>query len=173
MPDLLKTARFLLRKPVVADGNWIPDSVRMPEIYENVAAIPPEISHDEIETFVREKEEGRQADTDYVFVVEKDDQSVGLIGLHRTSRSDPFELGYWFRPEAWGEGIATEAAKALIDWWKDYKAPRFMISGHFSDNPASGKVLQKLGFLPCWRSDVFCKGRGEPVDHVYMSLMAE
>ena len=57
------------------------------------------------------------------------------------------ELGYWIARRHWGRGIATEASRALLDIARTLRLPRLQAS-HFLDNPASGRVLEKLGFEP-------------------------
>lgn len=75
---------------------------------------------------------------------------VGAIGIHDVpdGRSGEVELGYWIARERWGQGIATEAGAAMLRFARDtLRLPR-LIAGHFLDNPASGRVLRKLGFQP-------------------------
>ena len=55
----------------------------------------------------------------------------------------------------WGLGYASEAARALMDWGRDQLGARVFVAGHFADNPASGKVLRKLGFVPTGEEDLF------------------
>ena len=57
------------------------------------------------------------------------------------------ELGYWIMRANWGRGFATEACSALIDIARTLGLSR-LEAGHFIDNPASGRVLEKLGFEP-------------------------
>src|SRR5207253_4000228 len=58
------------------------------------------------------------------------------------------EFGYWIARPYWGRGIATEAGAALIANARDsLRLPR-LVAGHFTDNPASGRVLEELGFRP-------------------------
>ena len=58
----------------------------------------------------------------------------------------------------------TEAASALIDWLRQ-RGERAFVSGYFADNPASGRVLEKLDFMKAGRMPMFCLGRGETVEH--------
>jgi RimJ/RimL family protein N-acetyltransferase len=72
---------------------------------------------------------------------------VGGIGFGRTPEKE-VELGYWIARPFWGQGIATEAGRALLDTAREsLRLPR-LVAGHFTDNPASGRVLEKLGFRP-------------------------
>ncbi len=56
-------------------------------------------------------------------------------------------LGYWLANTAWGQGFASEAGTALLSFAFDTLDLKGLDSGHASDNPASGAVLRKLGFL--------------------------
>lgn len=83
-----------------------------------------------------------------------DAQAVGCIGVAPTSEAaspgDPFELGYWIARAHWGQGYATEAGAAVLEIAATL-GHRELIASHFLDNPASGKVLRKLGFEPTGR----------------------
>lgn len=69
---------------------------------------------------------------------------VGGIGLEQ--RDAGVELGYWIAPAYWGLGFATEAGRAVMDIAdRSLRLPR-LIAGHFADNRASARVLNKLGF---------------------------
>ena len=71
---------------------------------------------------------------------------VGACGLGRRP-SGAVELGYWIARRLWGRGLATEAGSALIGMSRALGLARLEAS-HFLDNPASGRVLEKLGFEP-------------------------
>jgi RimJ/RimL family protein N-acetyltransferase len=73
-------------------------------------------------------------------------QLVGACGLGRRP-SGAVEMGYWIARGHWGQGFATEASAALIDIARTLRLVLLEVS-HFIDNPASGRVLEKLGFEP-------------------------
>ncbi len=73
-------------------------------------------------------------------------QLVGSCGLGRRP-SGAIELGYWIARSHWGRGFATEAGTALIDIARALGLSA-LEGSHFLDNPASGRVLEKLGFAP-------------------------
>ncbi|MHA6720973.1 GNAT family N-acetyltransferase [Sphingomonas sp. RS6] len=84
---------------------------------------------------------------------------IGGVGID-TVRDEPHELGYWLTPDAWGRGYATEAARGALNAAKA-RGIRRVTAGHVVDNPASGRVLRKLGFRPTGRVEsVWSKGRG-------------
>ena len=67
---------------------------------------------------------------------------VGGCSLRRKP-SGAVELGYWTARAHWGRGFATEAAAALVDIARALRIAR-VDGAHFTDNPASGRVLEKL-----------------------------
>ncbi len=73
-------------------------------------------------------------------------QLIGACGLGRR-QSRAVELGYWIARSHWGRGFATEACAALVDIARALGLPS-LEGSHFLDNPASSRVLEKLGFAP-------------------------
>ena len=71
---------------------------------------------------------------------------IGCAGLGRDEAGD-VELGYWIAREHWGRGYASEAARAVLRLAATL-GHRRVVAGHFVDNPASGRVLVKVGFRP-------------------------
>jgi RimJ/RimL family protein N-acetyltransferase len=69
----------------------------------------------------------------------------GAIGLHLTLRHQRGELGYWLGVPYWGRGYTSEAALAVRDYaFATLKLNR-LVAYHFARNPASGRVMQKIG----------------------------
>lgn len=78
----------------------------------------------------------------------RDAALVGCIGIDRSDAfEDGAELGYWIARQHWGQGFATEAGRAVLQVAATLGYKRVMAM-HFLDNPASGRVLEKLGFEP-------------------------
>lgn len=87
---------------------------------------------------------------------------IGCIGIH--IEGDAHELGYWLTPDAWGRGYATEAGRQMIDIARHAMGITRLRAGHYVDNPASARVLAKLGFRPTGRTEPqFCRARGREV----------
>ncbi|HMG48811.1 MAG TPA: GNAT family N-acetyltransferase [Allosphingosinicella sp.] len=88
---------------------------------------------------------------------------VGGIGI-QPEAGGGHELGYWLTPDAWGRGYATEAGQAMVAIARHALGLKRLVSGHFTDNPASGRVLRKLGFTPTGRTEARrCAARGAEV----------
>lgn len=69
-------------------------------------------------------------------------------GIAITDHGEGAELGYWLTRDAWGRGYATEAGRAVIEMARHALPLARIDAWHFLDNPASGRVLRKLGFQP-------------------------
>jgi ribosomal-protein-alanine N-acetyltransferase len=80
-------------------------------------------------------------------VRKEDDRLVGAVGLTVDRDSENAELGYWVGHEYQGKGFATEAAGALVAFAFDTLGLHRVMARHFGSNPASGRVLRKLGML--------------------------
>lgn len=105
---------------------------------------------------------GRETRREYAFAVTAPiDGLVGACGVSRAGEDDgrTWELGYWFGIPYWGLGYASEAARGVMDWARDALGAEVFVAGHFLDNPASGRVLRKLGFVSTGVQDLFGLGR--------------
>ena len=94
---------------------------------------------------------------------------IGGAGFYRRP-SGTAELGFWLGKPWWGRGFATEAGQAVLAHGiRDRRLPAFS-SAHFVDNPASGRVLAKLGFTEVERIPIVCAARGYEVDAITYRL---
>ncbi|KQM68111.1 hypothetical protein ASE75_01840 [Sphingomonas sp. Leaf17] len=94
---------------------------------------------------------------------------IGGIGLWASG--DAHEIGYWITPHAWGRGYATEAARAVIETARDALPVHRIIARHRADNPASARVLHKLGFRATGRTESFASvAQPAPVDTALLEL---
>ncbi|MEM6307815.1 MAG: GNAT family N-acetyltransferase, partial [Pseudomonadota bacterium] len=73
-----------------------------------------------------------------VWVMCSENNVIGVIGFDD-------EFGYWVTPAAWGQGYATEAARAVLDWYFTKGAVKTQ-SRYLYGNAPSANVLSKLGF---------------------------
>jgi RimJ/RimL family protein N-acetyltransferase len=70
---------------------------------------------------------------------------AGCCGL-RPRGQGGLELGFHFRPEHWGKGFATEAARAAIAFAFEERQAAELFAGHHPRNAVSARALRKLGF---------------------------
>lgn len=70
---------------------------------------------------------------------------VGAIGLMICAEHDRAELGYWIGVPFWNNGYVTEAAALVLRYGFVERSLRRIHAHHFENNPASGRVMEKLG----------------------------
>ncbi len=70
---------------------------------------------------------------------------IGSIGLTINKRFEHAELGYWIAKEYWNNEHCTEAARAVLKYAFGALGLNRIAAHHFVRNPASGRVMQKLG----------------------------
>ncbi len=69
----------------------------------------------------------------------------GACGLTINSQDANAELGYWIGVPYWGQGYATEAAREVVRYGFEELGLHRIYAAHFGNNPASGRVLAKIG----------------------------
>ena len=75
-------------------------------------------------------------------------------------------IGYWVAKPYWNQGICTEALRLMLDHIRETTDIKSLISGHFVDNPASGRVMEKCGFVPTGETCIDAnqyQGEGRPI----------
>lgn len=128
-----------LRAPVAADAGWIATEIARPEVQRMLSTPPHPYQLQHARAWI-----AAQAVAPGAFVIEE--RGAGPAGVVSILPADDgMELGYWLRRSAWGRGLMTEAAAFVLDWHFGRGGAR-VVSGHYLDNPASARVLAKLGF---------------------------
>ena len=83
-----------------------------------------------------------------------------------------WEPGYCIGQKWWGKGLTTEALQAVVDFWFGQVGGAFLTCCHAVQNPASGRVMEKAGFV-YHHNDVYHKFDGTPVECRCYLLMKE
>jgi len=141
-----RTERLLLRPGWGEDAPALARAIADEAIVRNLATAPWPYGVAEAEAFLAAP---RDPILPSFLISERTEAApriVGACGLGRRP-SGAVELGYWIARPHWNRGFATEAAMALLDIARTLGLARLEAS-HFVDNPASGRVLEKLGFVP-------------------------
>jgi len=142
----LSTERLLLRGVVNADAERMAALVNDFGIASMTTSIPHPYTPADAESWLARC---RAADWDHEanFVIEhRNFGLVGAIGFRPGPMGRP-ELGCWLGRAFWNRGYATEAARAALAWARRDWRKKLVVASHFADNPASGQVLCKSGFL--------------------------
>jgi RimJ/RimL family protein N-acetyltransferase len=139
-----RTPRLLLRPGFPEDASALATAIADEAIVMNLATAPWPYSVSDAEAFLASP---RDPILPSFLIFERGagaPQLAGACGLGRRP-SGSVEMGYWIAKPFWGRGYATEACEALIDIARTLRLPS-LEGSHFTDNPASARVLEKLGF---------------------------
>lgn len=168
---VIETERLGLRPLELDDAPWLARESSRPEIARMTGRIPspnPPLFAEGFILMMRAAEQNR-GDRIRLIVRRGDGGRIGVIGLNPHG-GGVWELGYWLSREMWGQGYATEASRGMLEYARERGITRFQ-AGYFLENPASGRVLEKLGFADTGeRSDVFSIGRMAASAHAGMAL---
>jgi RimJ/RimL family protein N-acetyltransferase len=149
---VLRTVRLLLRAPRPEDARRVAALAGDRRVAENTARIPHPYEVADAEAWIAGV---NRSPDEAIFLIDTGGETIGACGLER--RGGLPEIGYWIGVPFWGNGYATEAARALIDYAFAEREVAVLHAGALISNPASRRVLEKCGFP--WTSVALCRIR--------------
>jgi RimJ/RimL family protein N-acetyltransferase len=90
----------------------------------------------------------RQELVNFAITLTNTGELIGSTGLLLNMADFQGELGYWIGVPYWNNGYATEAAQAAVRFAFDDLGLHRVFAFHMARNPASGRVMQKIGLRP-------------------------
>lgn len=156
-----RTERLLLRPGFVEDAPMLAATIGEAAIARNLSRLPLPYREEDARCWLSRPSLPGEYSLLVFMRTAGDPRLVGGIGLNPVALRDDsgghdwgtgpaLELGYWVARPYWGLGIATEAGRAILAAARAIKCPP-IVSAHFVDNSASGRVLNKLGLRPTGR----------------------
>ncbi len=164
----METDRILLRHWQESDADVLYEYAKEPELGER-AGWPPHKSREESLEVIRTVFDNP---TTWAIVLKETGKVVGAMGYGPScdcslpSREGEPTVGYWIGKPFWGKGICTEALRLMIRHIRETTDIKSLVSGHFTDNPASGRVMEKCGFIPTGETafdDSLYGGESKPI----------
>jgi RimJ/RimL family protein N-acetyltransferase len=155
----LRTSRLVLRPPESGDAARICLLAGDYDVARMTATIPHPYGEQQAAAWIESVQAGEEG---VVLAVLRAATLIGCAG-YRAFGQDHAELGYWIGKPYWGMGYATEAVGALIAHAFEAERFVFLAAGHFTDNPASARVIEKLGFVSVGGEVRDCEARGAKV----------
>ena len=143
MKVLIETERLVIRSFKDSDYKKVYEACNDPELAKMTLGIPIPYTKQNAKDWI-----AKVKDVYECAICFKDNLNcvIGCVSLVNLSeRAQRGELGYWINQKYWGQGIATEAAKAMIKYGFETLNLNSIIARHFQHNPASGRVMQKCG----------------------------
>jgi ribosomal-protein-alanine N-acetyltransferase len=141
------TERLILRPFVADDAFDVERLAGQREIADTTLNIPHPYPHGGAAEWIRLHAPAWIDGTSATFAIvgQKTGALVGAISLIIKREHQRAELGYWIATDCWNRGYATEATRAILDFGFDTLRLHRIESRHFLRNPASGRVMQKVG----------------------------
>jgi [ribosomal protein S5]-alanine N-acetyltransferase len=172
---ILQTSRLLLRPFTLADAPDVAHLAGAQEIASTTLNIPHPYELSMAEEWIGRRSAGLEQETHvgYALTLLESGELIGGIGMSPTLEHRRAELGYWIAVPYWGQGLCTEAAAEMLRFgFEDLDLHRIM-ARHIERNPASGRVMQKLGMTRegCMRHHILKWGQYEDV--VFYGLLKE
>lgn len=157
----IETERLRLRRLRMSDAPRIARFCDDPGVGRNLAMTPLPYLTAAAEGWIMTLAAREPLGQDFVYAVDAPGEGlVGVIGAHARGQGG-FEIGYWYGRPYWGKGFASETLAAFVS---QARALGRLEAGHFADNPASGRVLQKGGFAYTGQVEpLYSMARGERV----------
>jgi RimJ/RimL family protein N-acetyltransferase len=163
----LCTERLLLRPVGDGDIRRIAQLAGDWSVASMTARIPfPYTERDAVEWI------GGLGEGEVVAAIERDGELIGMVGYTLAPDRRSAEFGYWIGRPYWGVGYATEAARAMVEHC--FTTERFdrLTCCHFTDNPASERVIGKLGFTAVGTCSAWSEARRREAPTVSYELVA-
>jgi RimJ/RimL family protein N-acetyltransferase len=135
-----------LRAFADSDAGRIRQLAGDPRVAATTLNIPHPYPEHAAERFIADMNAGWWTGRNAVFaVLHPDDALIGCCGLTIDPEHRRAELGYWIGPDWWNRGHATAAARTLVAFAFAHLGMTRVFAYHFTENPASGRVLAKVG----------------------------
>jgi len=144
----LETERLILRRISVNDAEAMYNNWASDDIVTKYVTWP---KHESVEATrglleIWEKEYENDSCYRWAIVLKDENKVIGTIDVVRVNEADETaEIGYCISHEYWSKGIVTEAAKKVVEYLLNEVGFYRVEAQHHLDNPASGKVMQKIG----------------------------
>jgi RimJ/RimL family protein N-acetyltransferase len=152
----IKTERLVLRTPLASDAARIALLAGDYAVASMTGTIPHPYDEDMAADWIKSLAGGEEG---VAFAVERTGAVIGCVG-YRAMDDVHAEIGYWIGKSYWGLGYATEATQALIRHVFAEEGFDYLTVGHFRENPASARVIAKLGFEAAGETLRDCAARG-------------
>ena len=143
----LETERLILRPLSLADAPAVKELAGEREIADTTLNIPHPYEDGVAERWISTHQERYEKDRglSLAIVLRETHALIGAIGMNTNAAHENAEIGYWVGKPYWNRGYCTEAARAIVAYGFDALKLHRIYAHHLSRNPASGRVMQKIG----------------------------
>lgn len=143
--NTLETERLLIRPLIREDAPIIQKYASDRRVADMTLTIPHPYPEGTAASWVEETLAAPSPGGPFALTLKLGGEFMGVMELSLCDDKLRAEVGFWIAPLFWGHGLCTEALEEVIDYgFRELKLLR-IFAGHFSENPASGRVQKKAG----------------------------
>jgi [ribosomal protein S5]-alanine N-acetyltransferase len=145
---ILRSARLILRAFKLNDASVVQRLAGDFAIADTTSTIPHPYPDGAAEDWISTHESVWMMDRAFhwAIVTLAASTCIGAVSLSHIDRDDNHaEIGYWIGKPYWGKGYCTEAARRVVEFAFEEMNLNRIYAYHFTRNPASGRVMQKIG----------------------------
>ena len=171
---ILQTERLQLRAVSHSDIDLAWSASRRPGFNDGMVWDPPKSKEDLVP--ITEKnliawKEGKS----FTFAIDLSEahRPIGRIAIRCEDDPDVWNIGFWIHPDYWGNGYATEAARAVIEFGIVELAASKITTAHAIFNTPSKRVIEKLGFRFTGENPCGFLKQGKPVPEYEYAIEAK
>jgi RimJ/RimL family protein N-acetyltransferase len=168
-----RSERLLLRPVWPEDWQAIYHGMNDRDLVRNLASAPWPYEVEHARDFARIPQD--PAAPRFMITLAQAGAVIGCTGLDPVENTAALDVGYWIARAHRGRGYASEAVRGAVELARMMGKTRLHAS-FYTDNPASGRVLQKVGFVRKPQVAMhFSLGRGEdvPTTECVLDLMGD
>jgi RimJ/RimL family protein N-acetyltransferase len=174
-PPILETDRLMLRPFTLADAPAVQEMVSDRDVAATTFAVPHPYPEGGAQEWIRKQPAAHESGQRVTLAItlRKEQTLIGSINLRITAGNRRAEMGYLIGKAHWGNGYATEAAAAMVRYAFDVLDLSRVYAHHMTINPASGRVLEKIGMKRDGDRTQTIKRLGEDREVVYFGMTRE
>jgi ribosomal-protein-alanine N-acetyltransferase len=154
----LVTRRLILRPFTLEDAPDVKQLAGDRDVAVGMGNMPYPYEDGMAEEWILAQQAGFEKGEQVNFAITRRDQGflIGSIGLFMERQHQRANLGYWVGKPYWNQGFGTEAARAVLQYGFETLGLNRIQAGYFKSNPASGRIMQKIGmsYEGCLREHV-------------------
>ena len=167
--NVMETSRIVLRPWQDSDAAVLYKWASDPDVGPRAGWAPHKSVEESLEVI---RTVFKDATNTWAIELKETGEAIGAMGYgpscdcNLPAREGEPLAGYWVAKPYWNNGICTEALGLMIEHIRKTTDIKSLISGHFVDNPASGRVMEKCGFVPTGETvidETQYQGAGRPI----------
>ena len=170
----IETKRLILRPYTLADAPELQRCIGERDIASTTLNIPHPYEEGMAEEWISGHRENFDRGVDIQFAIADREQGFLIGGIGITDINKEFEsaeIGYWIAKPYWENGYCTEAARAVLEYGFKVMGLNRIHAMHMTRNPASGRIMQKIGMKHEGTSRQAVKKWGKFEDIEYYAIL--